>query len=137
VVYLLNPNQMIDISEYILSSFKHLHQSVETPKGLLGAMVARLTSISRSYRIRHQEVAGSSPAVVGSQGRSSDSFFALVYPSRCWWGGIQVVVKFSFLEGARSFLFSKRVSALLALMFKNFFFLNRNAVSLDMYLASL
>jgi hypothetical protein len=28
-------------------------------------MVARLTSISSSIRIRHQEVAGSSPAVVG------------------------------------------------------------------------
>jgi hypothetical protein len=31
------------------------------------------------------------------------------------------VVKFSFLEGAHSFLFGKRISALLALMFKNFF----------------
>jgi hypothetical protein len=33
-----------------------------------------------------------------------------------------VVLKFSFLEGARSFLFGKRVSALLALMFKNVYF---------------
>jgi hypothetical protein len=80
VVYLLNPSQMIDLFEYKLIKFKSLHQSVETPKGLLGAMVARLTSISRSNRIRHQEVAGSSPAVVGSLGRSSDFFFLSCTP---------------------------------------------------------
>jgi hypothetical protein len=77
----MDPNQMIDVSGYKLSFFKSLHQSVETPKGLLGAMVARLTSISRSNRIRHQEVAGSSPAVVGSLGRSSNSFLPSCTPT--------------------------------------------------------
>jgi hypothetical protein len=50
---------------------------VNSPEGLLGAMVARLTSISPSSRIRHQEVAGSSPAVVGSLGCNSIYFLLL------------------------------------------------------------
>jgi hypothetical protein len=73
---------MIGVFEYTLKKLKFLHQSVETPKGLLGAMVARLTSISSSHRIRHQEVAGSSPAVVGSLGRFNPSLFALLYTLR-------------------------------------------------------
>jgi hypothetical protein len=43
-------------------------------------MVARLTSISSSNRIRHQEVAGSSPAVVGYL-RVDSIFFLQLYTS--------------------------------------------------------